>query len=77
VLSDASFNVEAWMMRKVADGFRNTISAGIIAGDGVGKPSGILNPARCGVLHEPTHMGVDREDVRCPRAATVHAAAAG
>ena len=33
-----------WVMRKVSEGFRNTISAAIIAGDGVGKPSGLLHP---------------------------------
>jgi HK97 family phage major capsid protein len=31
-------------MRKVAEGFRNAVSASIIGGDGLGKPLGILNP---------------------------------
>jgi HK97 family phage major capsid protein len=44
LLADASFPLEPWIMRKVADGFRVTISAAIIAGDGLGKPMGILNP---------------------------------
>src|SRR5262249_29450823 len=44
LLQDAAFNLEMWILRKVSDGFRNTISSSIIAGDGIGKPSGLLHP---------------------------------
>jgi HK97 family phage major capsid protein len=44
LLQDAAFNIESWILRKVSDGFRATISAGIIAGDGLGKPLGLLHP---------------------------------
>src|SRR5262249_41506757 len=44
LLQDAAFPLENWILRKVSDGFRNTISASIIAGDGLGKPLGILSP---------------------------------
>src|SRR5262249_50250724 len=44
LLQDAAFNIEAWVIRRVSDGFRAAISAAIIAGDGLGKPLGILNP---------------------------------
>jgi HK97 family phage major capsid protein len=49
LLEDASFNIENWLVRKVEAGFRNSVSATIILGDGVGKPMGILNP-RAGVV---------------------------
>jgi len=44
LVQDASFNIEAWVLRKVSDGFRRTISNAIIVGDGVGKPLGLLHP---------------------------------
>jgi HK97 family phage major capsid protein len=44
LLADASFNVEQWMIQKVSDGMRITINDAIIAGDGLGKPMGLLNP---------------------------------
>jgi HK97 family phage major capsid protein len=44
LLADASFNVESWMTQKVSDGMRITINDAIIAGDGLGKPMGLLNP---------------------------------
>jgi HK97 family phage major capsid protein len=44
LLSDSAFNIEAWILRKVSDGFRDAISSAIIGGDGLGKPIGILNP---------------------------------
>jgi len=43
LLEDSSFPMETWLMRKVSDGFRRTISNAVIAGDGIGKPMGILN----------------------------------
>src|SRR5262249_8725381 len=45
LLQDSAFNIEAWLLQKVSDSFRNTISAAIIGGDGIGKPLGLLNPA--------------------------------
>jgi HK97 family phage major capsid protein len=44
MLSDASFNVEMWLTRRLARAFTNKISWAIVAGDGLGKPLGILNP---------------------------------
>jgi HK97 family phage major capsid protein len=44
LLTDASFNVESWVQRKVARAVRQQIAAALICGDGVGKPTGILNP---------------------------------
>jgi HK97 family phage major capsid protein len=44
LLQDAAFNVEAWIMRKVSDGFRMAISNSIIAGSGLGMPLGFLTP---------------------------------
>src|SRR6516165_5011984 len=34
LLQDSSFNIEQWVLRKVAQGFRNTIDNAIVAGDG-------------------------------------------
>jgi HK97 family phage major capsid protein len=44
LLQDAQFNIESWIMRKASEGFRNAINDAIIAGDGIGKLLGILNP---------------------------------
>jgi len=44
LLQDAAFNIEAWILRKVTDGFRVAISNSIVMGDGLGKPMGFLNP---------------------------------
>src|SRR5262245_8838857 len=44
LVQDSSFPIEAWVLRKVSDGFRRSISNAIVAGDGVGKPLGILHP---------------------------------
>jgi HK97 family phage major capsid protein len=44
LLQDAAFNVERWLFQKVSEGFRNTINAAILLGDGVGKPLGFLAP---------------------------------
>jgi HK97 family phage major capsid protein len=41
---DASFNVEQWVLTKVSDAFRRSISNAIIHGSGIGMPIGILNP---------------------------------
>jgi HK97 family phage major capsid protein len=45
LLQDSSFNVEAWVLRKASNGFRDTINAAVIAGDGIGKPLGVLHPS--------------------------------
>jgi len=45
LLQDASFNLESWILTKVSDAFRVSISNSIIGGDGLGKPMGLLNPA--------------------------------
>jgi len=45
LLQDAAFDLESWILRKVSDAFRVSISNSIIAGDGLGKPLGFLNPA--------------------------------
>ena len=44
LLQDAAFNIEQWLMRKVATAFRNTINRAIMIGTGLGMPLGILNP---------------------------------
>jgi len=44
ILEDASINIESWMLNKVNQAFRRTISTALMTGDGVGKPVGILNP---------------------------------
>jgi hypothetical protein len=44
LLQDAAFNVESWLLDKVSEGFRMTLNAAILLGDGVGKPLGLLNP---------------------------------
>lgn len=44
LLADAAMNIENWIMQKVSRGFRNTINASIILGDGVGKPLGVMHP---------------------------------
>jgi HK97 family phage major capsid protein len=45
ILEDATFDGESWMLQKVALAFRNALSDAILAGDGVGRPQGILHPA--------------------------------
>jgi HK97 family phage major capsid protein len=44
LLQDSSFNIEGWILTKASQGFRNTINRAVMAGDGIGKPVGILNP---------------------------------
>jgi len=44
ILEDASIDIESWMINKVNQAFRRTISTALITGDGVGKPVGILHP---------------------------------
>jgi len=44
LLQDASFPLESWILRKVADAFRVSISNSIIGGSGLGMPLGLLNP---------------------------------
>lgn len=45
LLADAAFDIEGWIFRKAATGFRNTINQAIVGGDGINKPMGFLNPA--------------------------------
>src|SRR5262249_51202869 len=40
LLQDSAFNIEGWILQKAAQGFRNTINAALLIGDGVGKPLG-------------------------------------
>jgi HK97 family phage major capsid protein len=42
LLEDASFDVEAWLYRKISQGMRATINAAVLLGEG--KPMGLLNP---------------------------------
>jgi len=44
LLEDASINIESWLLGKVSRAFRNTVSAAVMTGDGVGKPLGVLHP---------------------------------
>lgn len=43
LLEDSSVNIEAWLLQKADAAFRYQISAAILAGDGFGKPQGILH----------------------------------
>jgi HK97 family phage major capsid protein len=45
LLEDSGVNLEQWMLAKAARAFGTQISAAVLAGDGFGKPMGILNPA--------------------------------
>jgi HK97 family phage major capsid protein len=45
LLEDSSVNIEAWLLQKADAAFRFQISAAILAGDGFGKPQGILHPS--------------------------------
>src|SRR5262249_39844662 len=45
LLEDASTNVEQWLLDKANQAFRVQINHAILAGDGFGRPMGILNPA--------------------------------
>lgn len=45
LLEDSVFNVEQWVLQKVSLAFRNVISDAILAGDGIGKPAGLLHPS--------------------------------
>ncbi|MCP3462534.1 phage major capsid protein [Bradyrhizobium sp. CCGUVB23] len=44
LLADSSFNIEAWVLGKVATAFRDRLSASIMTGTGIGMPQGILHP---------------------------------
>jgi HK97 family phage major capsid protein len=44
LLEDASFDVEAWLFRKISEGMRATVNAAVLLGDSIGKPMGLLNP---------------------------------
>ncbi|MBR1172986.1 phage major capsid protein [Bradyrhizobium sp. KB893862 SZCCT0404] len=44
LIEDSAFNLESWLLGKVSRAFRNTVSAAVMIGDGIGKPMGILNP---------------------------------
>ncbi len=46
LIQDSSFDIQGWVLQKVAQAFRNTINAAIILGNGVGMPLGLLNPNR-------------------------------
>jgi hypothetical protein len=43
LLEDSAFDIEGYLFRTVSDAFRDTLNMSIIAGDGVGKPLGIIN----------------------------------
>jgi len=45
LLEDASTNVEQWLLDKARRAFGAQIGHAVLAGDGMGKPMGILNPA--------------------------------
>jgi len=45
LLDDSSLDIEAWLANKVSETFAKGEAASFINGDGVGKPSGILNYA--------------------------------
>ncbi len=43
LLDDSAFDIEAWMASRIADKFALSEAAAFITGDGVNKPTGILN----------------------------------
>ncbi len=43
LLDDSAFDIEAWMAGRIADVFARSEAAAFITGDGVNKPTGILN----------------------------------
>ncbi len=43
LLDDSAFDIEAWMASRIADKFAQAEAAGFITGNGVNKPTGILN----------------------------------
>ena len=43
LLDDSAFDIEAWMASRIADKFALSEAAAFIIGDGVNKPTGILN----------------------------------
>ncbi len=43
LLDDSAFDIEAWMAGRIADVFARSEAAAFINGDGVNKPTGILN----------------------------------
>ena len=43
LLDDSAFDVEGWLAERIADKFSRAEGASFIAGDGVDKPTGILN----------------------------------
>jgi HK97 family phage major capsid protein len=44
LLEDSGVNLEQWMLDKVRRAFTTQVSAAVLAGDGFGKPMGILHP---------------------------------
>src|SRR5262245_29051797 len=53
LLEDSGVNIEQWMLDKVRRAFTTQVSAAVLAGDGFGKPMGILNPAAGIPIVEP------------------------
>ena len=45
LLDDSAFDIEGWLAGRIADKFARSEAAAFIAGDGVDKPTGILNHA--------------------------------
>ncbi|MGB5558473.1 MAG: phage major capsid protein [Paracoccaceae bacterium] len=45
LLDDAAFDIEGWLAGRIADKFARAEAAAFISGDGVDKPTGILNHA--------------------------------
>lgn len=43
LLDDSAFDIEGWLAGRIADKFARAEAAAFVTGDGVGKPTGILN----------------------------------
>ena len=43
LLDDSAFDIEGWLAARIADKFARAEAAAFIAGDGIGKPSGMLS----------------------------------
>jgi HK97 family phage major capsid protein len=55
LLDDSAFDIESWLSGRIADSFARSEAAAFINGDGVDKPTGILNQPK--VLHTSWSWG--------------------
>lgn len=58
ILDDASVDMEAWLVSKVADKFARTEATAFVSGNGVGKPTGILTYTTTSTSYDPRNVQV-------------------